>query len=61
MVEDQIPVATMREIEVENTVKGAELEEKTGRLLWKLDVGASEERKLNFQYLVKYPKGERQG
>ena len=30
MVEDQIPVATMREIEVENTVKGAELEEKTG-------------------------------
>ena len=59
VVEDQIPVATMKEIEVESQIKGSEYEEKTGRLLWKLDLTASEERKLNFQYTVKYPKGER--
>lgn len=58
-VQDQFPVSTDKAISVENKkYDGAELEEKTQILTWKLALAPKEEKKLGFRYSVKYPKGQ---
>jgi len=55
---DQIPVSTTKEIEIEKKeFKDAEYDEGTGKLTWKFKLEPTKERKFEFKYSVKYPKG----
>lgn len=56
VIEDQIPVPTTEEIEVEHKTKEGKLDKDTGKLTWKFELPAASTKKLNFQYTVKYPK-----
>ena len=58
IVEDQYPVSTMKEVEVDKIEnKEAELDTETGKLKWTIQLGAGKEKKVGFKYSVKYPKG----
>ncbi len=58
VIEDVFPVSTNKDIEVSRKDNGgANVNETTGILTWKLNLKPSEDKKLNFQYEVKYPKG----
>jgi uncharacterized ubiquitin-like protein YukD len=57
IVYDQLPISNLESITVEKLeISGAELDEKTGKLTWKLKLQPNEEKKLNLKYQVKYPK-----
>lgn len=57
VIEDQFPVSTSREIEVEKlSYDGATLDEGTRKLVWAIDVEAKKDSKLVFGYTVKYPR-----
>ena len=57
IVEDQYPIATSDEMEVElGPHRGAEADEATGKLRWELELPAGKTRRLAFRYSVKYPK-----
>ena len=57
IVEDQMPVSTQKEIEVDKQeYKEASLNETTGKLTWTLQIPAATDKKLGFKYAVKYPK-----
>ena len=57
LVYDQLPISNLESISVEKLdISGAELDEKTGKLTWKLKLQPNEEKKLNLKYQVKYPK-----
>jgi len=59
-IEDQIPISTDKEITVENPLyEGAQLEEATGKLTWKLNLEPTKDKKLKLSYTVKYPKSYR--
>jgi uncharacterized protein (TIGR02231 family) len=59
LVEDQIPVSRNSQIEVEVLDNGGAIYNKdTGKLQWKLNLGAAETKKLLFKYSVKYPKNK---
>jgi hypothetical protein len=55
VIEEQIPVSTDKQIDVEFEAEGATVNKLLGRLTWKLEVKPSEERKLKFSYSVKHP------
>jgi hypothetical protein len=55
LIEEQIPVSTDKQIEVDYEADGAVVDKIKGRLTWKLDLKPSEERKLKFNYSVKHP------
>lgn len=56
-IEDQIPLSNNSEIVVEKgEISGAEFDDKTGKLTWKLNLEPKESKKLTFSYTVKYPK-----
>lgn len=56
-IEDQIPLSTDKDIEIELKDKdGAKLNSETGLLTWELDLKPNETKKLRLSYLVKYPK-----
>ena len=56
-VEDQMPVSTQKEIDVDRQeYKEAKLDDATGKLTWNLQIPPATERKMNFKYAVKYPK-----
>ncbi|MGF2411840.1 mucoidy inhibitor MuiA family protein [Ferruginibacter sp.] len=58
IVEDQYPVSTMKEVEVDKIEnKEAELDTETGKLKWTIQLDAGKEKKTGFKYSVKYPKG----
>lgn len=58
VLEDQYPVSTMKEVEVDRIEhKEAELNEETGKLKWLVQLDNGKEKKLSFRYSVKYPKG----
>ncbi len=58
VLEDQYPVSTMKEVEVDRIEhKEAELDEETGKLKWLVQLEPGKEKKLGFRYAVKYPKG----
>lgn len=58
-IEDQFPVSKNEEIEVsQGDYEGAELDELTGKLKWKLELKPKQAEKLKFDYEVKFPKGK---
>jgi len=57
IVEDQFPVSTVKEIDVQDKkYEGAKLDDDTQKLTWNFTVDAKKENKVNFKYEVKYPK-----
>lgn len=57
IIEDQFPISTQKEIEVQDRkYNGARLDEDTQRLTWQLSVESKKENKVGFKYEVKYPK-----
>jgi len=57
VIEDQFPVSERKSIEVDRIdYSGAKLNDKTGKLLWEMELNADEKKELKFNYLVKYPK-----
>lgn len=57
---DQIPVAAINDIDVDNVeISGGDLDEKTGEVTWDLNLKANEQKELSLKYEVKYPKSER--
>ena len=59
-VEDQIPISTDKDITIESSsYDGAQLEESTGKLTWKLNLEPAKEKKMKLSYTVKYPKSYR--
>lgn len=57
IIEDQIPLSSTQEIDVELLENSnATYDKTTGKLIWKLTLNADEEKKLIFKYSVKYPK-----
>ena len=58
-VQDQLPVSTSGEISIEKQeISGAQLEEATGILTWKMLLKPNEQKKLTLKYQVKYPKNK---
>ncbi|MEO5909977.1 MAG: DUF4139 domain-containing protein [Pelobium sp.] len=54
---DQLPISNNQDISIEKLdLSGMELNEKDGKLTWKLKLQRNEEKKLNLKYQVKYPK-----
>ncbi len=54
---DQLPVSTNEAITIEKQdVSGAELNDKDGKLTWRLTLQPNEEKKINLKYQVKFPK-----
>lgn len=59
LVEDQIPVSQNNQIEVVLIDGGGAIFDKvSGKLQWKLNIGAGESRKVLFKYSLKYPKNK---
>jgi uncharacterized protein (TIGR02231 family) len=57
IIEDQFPVSTQKEIEVQDRkYEGAKLDDDTQKLTWHFNVDPKKENKVNFKYEVKYPK-----
>jgi Domain of unknown function (DUF4139) len=55
VIEEQIPVSTDKQIDIEYEAEGAVINKTLGRLTWKLELKPSEERKQKFSYSVKHP------
>lgn len=59
VVLDQIPVSTNTEIEVSaENLSGAELNDETGEVKWKLKMKPSDKKDMELRYKVKYPKNK---
>lgn len=57
IIEDQSPITTSKEIEIEkDEISGAEFDESTGKLSWKLTIKPGETKKFVYKYSIKYPK-----
>ena len=57
VVDDQFPISTNKEIEVEKlSHDGGKLDDDTKKVTWTLAVDAKKETKLRLSYSVKYPK-----
>ncbi|MBL4753113.1 MAG: DUF4139 domain-containing protein [Flavobacteriales bacterium] len=58
-LEDQVPLSSTKEIEVEVTeVSGAKYNKVSGKLAWELELQGGETKKLKLIYSIKYPKGQ---
>ena len=58
-MEDQIPVSTIKEIEVnEIEVSGATLYANTGKVKWKMSLEPGEKKSVVLTFSVKYPKNK---
>ncbi len=57
---DQIPLSVISEISVNplELTKG-QLNEKTGKVIWELNIDSQQQKEINLQYEVKYPKREK--
>ncbi|MEI6767211.1 MAG: DUF4139 domain-containing protein [Bacteroidota bacterium] len=57
VIEDQVPVTTDKDIEVETIdVSGGMADKDTGKVVWKFTLKAAESKKMTLGYSVKYPK-----
>jgi len=57
ILEDQYPISTDKDIEIEKIDhSGGVLDEKTGKVIWRLTLKPKETQKLYLKYSVKYPK-----
>lgn len=58
VVQDQVPVSSNKEIEVEiEEVAGAKMDDASGKLTWVKNIAPSAADKWQFRYAVKYPSG----
>ncbi|NBA74845.1 mucoidy inhibitor MuiA family protein [Emticicia sp. ODNR4P] len=58
MVEDQFPVTRLKEIEIyDKLAPEAGVDNDSGKITWRLNLAAMQQKKLTFQYSVKSPKG----
>jgi Domain of unknown function (DUF4139)/N-terminal domain of unknown function (DUF4140) len=56
-IDDQFPISTMKEIEIQDRkYDGAKLDDDTQQLTWQLTVDPKKENKVGFKYEVKYPR-----
>lgn len=56
-IQDQIPLSTDKDIEIEKDVtSNATFDDVKGFLTWKLTINSAETKKVNFSYSVKFPK-----
>ena len=56
-IDDQFPITTMKEIEIQDRkYDGAKLDDDTQKLTWQLIVDPKKENKIGFKYEVKYPR-----
>lgn len=56
---DQVPISTIKEIQVENLeLSGAEFDENTGKVNWTFELKPKELKKVTLRYSVKYPKNK---
>ncbi|MBN2681347.1 MAG: DUF4139 domain-containing protein [Bacteroidales bacterium] len=59
LIEDQVPISTNKEIEIETIeVSGAKHDQTTGKLSWEFEIKPAETKKMITKYSVKYPKGQ---
>jgi uncharacterized protein (TIGR02231 family) len=58
VVQDQIPVSSNKDIDVEKDIKDAEYDRLTGILTWRMVLKSNQEEKKQFGYSVKYPKNK---
>lgn len=57
IVEDQFPISTQKEIEVQDRkYEGAKLDDDSQKITWQMSVEPKKENKVGFRYEVKYPK-----
>ena len=57
VIEDQFPISYRKSIDVDRIdYVGAKLDDKTGMLLWDLQLNADESKDVQFNYQVRYPK-----
>jgi hypothetical protein len=57
IVEDQFPISTQKEIDIQNRkYEGAKLDDETQKITWQFSLEPKKENKVNFHYEVKYPK-----
>ena len=60
MIQDQFPVSTTKDIEVNDTnAPEGQVDKATGIISWNLSLPAGQEKKLQMSYEVKYPKDRR--
>ncbi len=58
-VEDQVPLSSTSEIEVEDVdTNGGTLNKETGKVTWRVTLQPNETQKRTLRYVVKYPKGK---
>jgi len=56
-IEDQIPLSSNKEIEIEiENISGARYDKNSGKLIWDLEIAGGATKKLSLVYSVKYPK-----
>lgn len=56
-IEDQMPVSQNSQIEVKSQeTSGAEVNQESGKMTWKLNIAPAESKTINFSFSVKYPK-----
>lgn len=56
-IDDQFPITTMKEIEIQDRkYDGAKLDDDTQKLTWQLTIDPKKENKIGFRYEVKYPR-----
>lgn len=57
IVIDQIPISTLKEIEITTKeISGGKIEKETGEIKWDFSLKPAEKRELNIEFSVKYPK-----
>ncbi len=60
IVEDQFPISSNKDIEVEQIEKsGAKLDPVSGKLIWEFELKSQETQKRELKYSIKYPKSKR--
>ena len=58
---DQVPVSERSNVKTENVefTEGGDKDDSNGKVIWKLELGASSEKTLSIKYSVSYPRGFR--
>lgn len=57
VIEDQFPISFRKSIDVDRIdYVGAKLDDKTGMLLWDIELNANDSKEVRFNYQVRYPK-----
>ena len=60
VINDQYPISSNKEIEVELVESNnASINAETGELKWQVSLQPNEQKKIRFQYSVKYPKDKK--